>query len=65
MKNRFLLLILLVLSFSCKKSEAVGQDKAMSVNEGGLAIPPPPKVDQVKFVKPVVANSEESILVEK
>lgn len=65
MKNRLLLLILLVLSFSCKKSEADGKDKVMSVNEGGLAVPPPPKMVQVKSAKLAIANSEESITDEK
>ncbi|GEL10466.1 hypothetical protein FGL01_12050 [Flavobacterium glycines] len=35
----------------------------MSVNEVGTVLlpPPPPKVDEVKFVKPVIAKSEENI----
>jgi len=52
---------------NCKKAESVSdQDMAISVNEN-LEVPPPPpspKIDQVKFVKPVVANSEESVAVE-
>ena len=59
-----------LLSFSsCKKSEEPLVDYSndeISVNESRDVPPPPPspKVDQVKFVKPVVANSEESVAVE-
>ncbi|OCB71445.1 protein of unknown function [Flavobacterium glycines] len=63
MKNLFLFLIILVFSSSCKKSDDFGKDKMMSVNEVGTVLlpPPPPKVDEVKFVKPVIAKSEENI----
>lgn len=60
MKKLFLFLIVLLFSFSCKKSEASYQ--AVTLSEVKL---PAKKVDQVKFVKPVVANSDESIADEK
>lgn len=63
MKTVFLFLTLILSFSSCKKAEeapaAYSSDK-VSVNES-LELPPTPspKVDQVKFVKPVVANAEE------
>jgi hypothetical protein len=65
MKNTLLLLMFLLVFTNCKKAESMSdEDMAISVNEN-LEVPPPtPKVDQVKFVKPVVANSEESVAVE-
>ncbi|GEC70790.1 protein of unknown function [Flavobacterium flevense] len=63
MKKLFLFLIIVLFSFSCKKSEALGLDKVMKEDE--VNVPPPPKVNQVKLLKPVIINSEESIAVEK
>lgn len=63
MKKLFLFLIIVLFSFSCKKSEALGQDKVMKEDE--VNVPPPPKINQVKLLKPVIINSEESIAVEK
>lgn len=72
MKNILFLLVFLVTFSGCKKAEeapdqmivadayADAKDE-ISVNES-LNVPPPPpapKIDQVKFVKPVVANAEE------
>lgn len=74
MKNILFLLVFLVSFSGCKKAEeapdqmivadayADAKDE-ISVNES-LNVPPPPpapKVDQVKFVKPVVANAEEIV----
>ncbi|TRX23689.1 DUF4349 domain-containing protein [Flavobacterium franklandianum] len=74
MKNILFLLLFLVSFSGCKKAEeatdqmivadayADAKDE-ISVNES-LNVPPPPpapKVDQVKFVKPVVANAEEIV----
>lgn len=67
MKNTLLLLMFLLVFTNCKKAESMSdEDMAISVNENlEVPLPPPtPKVDQVKFVKPVVANSEESVAVE-
>ncbi|MBD0723561.1 hypothetical protein B6A10_00040 [Flavobacterium sp. L1I52] len=62
MKNIFLLLLLLVFFFSCKKSDRLNEQnfKNDDVEAVAIATPPPP-VDQVKFVKPVIAKSEEII----
>lgn len=63
MKNVILFLVF-VLSFSnCKKAEEAEavHDMAISVNDEVSAPPPSAKVDQVKFVKPITANSEENI----
>jgi len=72
MKNILFLLVFLVSFSNCKKAEeapdqmivadvyADAKDE-ISVNES-LNVPPPPpapKVDQVKFVKPVLASSEQ------
>ncbi len=64
MKNIFFLLIVVLSFSSCKKAEdapAEFSNDKISVNENleVMAPPPPPKVDQVKFVKPVVANAGE------
>jgi hypothetical protein len=72
MKNILFLLVFLVSFSSCKKAEeapdqmivadayADAKDE-ISVNESLNVSPPPPapKIDQVKFVKPVLASSEE------
>lgn len=62
MKNIFLLLLLLFFFFSCKKSDRLNEQnfKNDDVEAVAIATPPPP-VDQVKFVKPVIAKSEEII----
>lgn len=63
MKNVILFLVF-VLSFSnCKKAEEAEavHDMAISVNDEVSAPPPSAKVDQVKFAKPITANSEENI----
>lgn len=57
MKN-ILLLLMFFLSFSsCKKGESMS-DKLV-VADQVMAVKLPPKVDQVKFVKPVVANAKD------
>ena len=74
MKNMLFLLVFLITFSSCKKAEASADEMAVSAcklpqkdeisYDESLNVPPPPpapKVDQVKFVKPVVTNSEESI----
>lgn len=69
MKKVLLFLLFLVFFSNCKKAEeAEAQDleisamkipskEKISVNDA----PPPPAVDQVKFIKPEVANAEEKI----
>lgn len=52
MKNILFLLVFLASFSGCKKSEAAADEQIMAVKL-------PPKVDQVKFVKPVVANDNE------
>ena len=54
MTNRIFLLIVALLFLSCKKSEEFSEDFKIQ------AIKLPAKVDQVKFVKPEVANAEET-----
>ncbi len=66
MKNILFLLLFLVSFSSCKKAEEASAESSndeISVNEKMevMAAPPPPKVDQVKFVEPVVANAEEIV----
>jgi Domain of unknown function (DUF4349) len=72
MKNMLFLLVILLSFSNCKKSVEAPQQMIfadadadlkdeISVNEN-LNVPPPPptpKVDQVKFVKPVVSNADE------
>lgn len=55
MKITILFLIFLLSLSSCKKTEDLSQDPAISA----MKIPPSPRIDQVKFVKPVVAKAEE------
>lgn len=57
MRAEFLLLIFFLSFSSCKKGEETA-DFGVSENEV-MDVKLPPKVDQVKFVKPVVANAEE------
>jgi hypothetical protein len=67
MKVVLLFLMFLLVFTNCKKAESMSdEDMAISVNENlEVPLPPPtPKIDQVKFVKPVVANSEEVVPVE-
>lgn len=52
MKNILFLLVFLASFSGCKKSEAAADEQIMAVKL-------PPKVDQVKFVKPVVTNDDE------
>lgn len=71
MKNILLLLVFLLSFSNCKKAEEVSDQLVVadeyvdskdeiSVNDDlKLMAPPPPKVDKVKFVKPVLAGSEE------
>lgn len=54
MTNRIFLLIVALLFLSCKKSEEFSEDFKIQ------AVKLPAKVDQVKFVKPEVANAEET-----
>lgn len=54
MTNRIFLLIVALLFLSCKKSEDLSEDFKIQ------AVKLPAKVDQVKFVKPEVANAEET-----
>lgn len=58
MKNVVLFLLFLLSFSSCKKSEAAAEELAVTAVKL-------PKVEQVKFVKPVVTNSEERISDEK
>lgn len=51
MKSIILFLLVLISFSSCKKSDSEVAAFSMSPNSSGL--------DQVKFVKPVVANAEE------
>lgn len=60
MKKLFLFLIIVLFSFSCKKSESY--DSAVSLSEVRL---PAKEVDQVKFVKPVIANDKENVVNEE
>ena len=55
MKIVILFLIFLLSLSSCKKTEDLSQDPEILA----IKIPPSPKIDQVKFVKPVVAKAEE------
>jgi len=67
MKVVLLFLMFLLVFTNCKKAESMSdEDMAISVNENlEVPLPPPtPKIDQVKFVKPVVANAEEVVPVE-
>jgi hypothetical protein len=67
MKNILLLLMFLLVFTNCKKAESMSdEDMAISVNENlEVPLPPPtPKVDQIKFIKPAVANAEEVVPVE-
>ena len=64
MKVVLLFLMFLLVFTNCKKAESMSdEDMAISVNENlEVPLPPPtPKIDQVKFVKPVVANAEENV----
>jgi hypothetical protein len=54
MKPILLSVVLLFLVFSCKKAE---NDLDMKISE--IALPSKAEVDQVKFVKPVIAKSED------
>ena len=60
MKKLFLFLIILLFSFSCKKSESY--DSAVSLSEVRL---PAKEVDQVKLVKPVIANDKKNVVNEE
>jgi len=76
MKNLLLFMMLLLLFSGCEKSEeasenqqtaayeAISENADVKVSESldESAAPPPPEVDQVKFVKPVVANAEENVV---
>lgn len=53
MKTVLLFLMFLFVFSSCKKAEETPADEAISMMKL------PPKMDQVKFVKPVLANAEE------
>lgn len=55
MKIVILFLIFLLSLSGCKKTEDLSQDPEILA----IKIPPSPKIDQVKFVKPVVAKAEE------
>ena len=60
MKKLFLFLIILLFSFSCKKSESY--DSAVNLSEVRL---PAKEVDQVKLVKPVIANDKKNVVNEE
>lgn len=60
MKKLFLFLIILLFSFSCKKSESY--DSAVSLSEVRL---PAKEVDHVKLVKPVIANDKKNVVNEE
>jgi hypothetical protein len=63
MKNALLLLVFLLSFSSCKKGEALADESAAA--DQVMAVKLPSKVDQVKFVKPLVANAEEKSTLEQ